>query len=74
MCEKKWVSGDVYLTIIAPMSKRFYATDEDVAALAKLDIGVVAICANDPIDYPEDSFESMVRIAKKTIQFSVFSG
>lgn len=37
---------------------------EDVKVLQKLGIGCVAICANDPIDYPEDSYENMQKIAK----------
>lgn len=35
----------------------------DAADLAALGIGVVAISANDPADYPEDSFENMKRVA-----------
>lgn len=35
----------------------------DAAALQALGIGVAAISANDPADYPEDSFEDMKRVA-----------
>jgi len=35
----------------------------DAAALQSLGIGVAAISANDPSDYPEDSFENMRRVA-----------
>lgn len=37
---------------------------EDMQALARAQIGCVAICANDPEDYPEDSYENMQRMAK----------
>ena len=37
----------------------------DCAQLARLGIGAVAISANDPQDYPEDSFENMRRIARE---------
>ncbi len=33
--------------------------------LQPLGIGVVAISANDPADYPEDSFENMVTVARE---------
>jgi len=36
----------------------------DCAALKALGIGSVAISANDPDDYPEDSFENMQRVAR----------
>ncbi len=35
----------------------------DARDLQALGIGVVAISANDPADYPEDSFENMARVA-----------
>lgn len=35
----------------------------DASELQALGIGVVAISANDPADYPEDSFENMKRVA-----------
>jgi len=35
----------------------------DVQELKSLGIGAVAISANDPTDYPEDSFDNMKRIA-----------
>ena len=38
---------------------------EDCKNLEKLGVKVVAISANDPIKYPEDSFENMVEFAKK---------
>lgn len=38
---------------------------ETAKALEKLEIGCVAICSNDPTDYPEDSFENMQRIANE---------
>jgi peroxiredoxin len=37
----------------------------DCAQLAGLGIGAVAISANDPHDYPEDSFENMQRVARE---------
>lgn len=37
----------------------------DSAELQALGIGVVAISANDPADYPEDSFENMQRVARE---------
>lgn len=36
----------------------------DCAALKTLGINAVAISANDPQDYPEDSFENMQRVAR----------
>jgi len=33
--------------------------------LKKLDINVVAICANDPISYPEDSYENLKKRAEE---------
>ena len=38
---------------------------EDCKNLEKLGVKVVAISANDPIKYPEDSFENMIEFAKK---------
>ena len=38
---------------------------EDCHKLKKLGVNSVAICANDPINYPEDSFENMIEFAKK---------
>lgn len=37
----------------------------DASELQALGIGVVAISANDPADYPEDSFENMKRVASE---------
>ena len=37
----------------------------EAAALKKLGIGVAAICANDAVNYPEDSFDKMVTFAKQ---------
>ncbi len=37
----------------------------DAIDLQALGIGVVAISANDPADYPEDSFENMGRVARE---------
>ena len=42
---------------------------EDCKNIEKLGIKAVAICSNDTINYPEDSFENMIEIAKKH-QFS----
>ena len=42
---------------------------EDCKNLKELGITAVAICSNDTINYPEDSFENMIEIAKKH-QFS----
>ena len=38
---------------------------EDCKNLEKFGIKAVAISANDPINYPEDSFENMIEFAKK---------
>ena len=38
---------------------------EDCNELKKVGINSVAICANDPINYPEDSFENMILFSKK---------
>ena len=38
---------------------------EDCNELKKVGINSVAICANDAENYPEDSFENMIEIAKK---------
>lgn len=37
----------------------------DVKELAAYGIGAVAIMSNDPRDYPEDSFDNMVKVAKE---------
>lgn len=37
----------------------------DAQKLMDAGVGVVAISANDPADYPEDSFENMQRVAKE---------
>ena len=37
---------------------------EDCSELEKFEINSVAICSNDPINYPEDSFENMIKFAK----------
>ena len=42
---------------------------EDCIELKKIGINSVAICANDPINYPEDSFENMIKFSKQN-QFS----
>ena len=42
---------------------------EDCKNLEKFGVKAVAISANDPINYPEDSFENMIEFAKKH-QFS----
>ena len=47
---------------------------EDCNELKKIGINSVAICANDPINYPEDSFENMIKFRKtKSIFFSLFN-
>jgi peroxiredoxin len=38
---------------------------EDCKNLEELGINALAISANDPINYPEDSFENMIEFAKK---------
>jgi peroxiredoxin len=38
---------------------------EDARALMKEDVGVAAICSNDAVAYPEDSFENMKRFARE---------
>ena len=38
---------------------------DDCNELKKLGINSVGICANDPINYPEDSFENMILFSKK---------
>ena len=38
---------------------------EDCKNLEKFGVKAVAICSNDPINYPEDSFENMIEFAKK---------
>ena len=38
---------------------------EDCIELKKIGINSVAICANDAENYPEDSFENMIKFAKK---------
>ena len=38
---------------------------EDCNKLNDLGIKSVAICSNDPINYPEDSFENMIEFARK---------
>ena len=38
---------------------------EDCKNLKELGVTSVAICSNDPINYPEDSFENMIEFAKK---------
>ncbi len=42
---------------------------EDCKNLEKFGVKAVAICSNDAINYPEDSFENMIEIVKKH-QFS----
>ncbi|MDX1569495.1 MAG: thioredoxin family protein [Xanthomonadales bacterium] len=36
---------------------------EDCLALEEMGVGCVAIMSNDPLDYPEDSYENMQRVA-----------
>ena len=38
---------------------------EDCNELKKIGINSVAICANDADNYPEDSFDNMIKFAKK---------
>lgn len=38
----------------------------DGRELQELGIGVAAICSNDPVAYPADSFENMVKLSEKT--------
>ena len=38
---------------------------EDCTKLSDLGINSVAICSNDPVNYPEDSFEKMIEFAIK---------
>lgn len=38
---------------------------KDAKALQAMGVGVVAISANDPNDYPEDSFENMAKVAEQ---------
>tara|TARA_B100000780_G_scaffold253430_1_gene201029 strand:- start:16 stop:567 length:552 start_codon:yes stop_codon:yes gene_type:complete len=38
---------------------------EDCNELKKVGINSVAICANDAVNYPEDSFENMIEFSKK---------
>jgi len=38
---------------------------EDCNELKKFEINAVAISANDPTNYPEDSFENMIKFAKE---------
>ena len=38
---------------------------EDCSELQNIGINAVAICANDADNYPEDSFENMIKFAKK---------
>ncbi|MDO8789313.1 MAG: thioredoxin family protein [Sulfuritalea sp.] len=40
----------------------------DTAELAALGVGSIAIMSNDPTDYPEDSWQNMVRLARE-LQF-----
>ena len=38
----------------------------DAGTLAKLGVGFAAICSNDSVSYPEDSFENMAGFAKES--------
>ena len=38
---------------------------EDCYNLKKLGINSIAICSNDAVNYPEDSFENMIKFAKE---------
>tara|TARA_B100000683_G_C12387408_1_gene514011 strand:- start:449 stop:1000 length:552 start_codon:yes stop_codon:yes gene_type:complete len=40
---------------------------EDCKELKKIGINSVAICANDAENYPEDSFDNMIKFAKKNL-------
>lgn len=37
----------------------------DVKELAEHGVGTIAIMSNDPADYPEDSFENMIKVAQE---------
>ena len=37
----------------------------DAAELKELGVGSIAVMANDPADYPEDSWDNMVKVAKE---------
>jgi peroxiredoxin len=37
----------------------------DTRELAKLGIGAIAVMSNDPTDYPEDSWDNMLRVARE---------
>jgi len=39
----------------------------DTGALREKGIGVIAVMANDPAEYTEDSFDNMARVAPKTV-------
>jgi peroxiredoxin len=46
---------------------------DDCNELKKIGINAVAISANDPTNYPEDSFENMINFANKNnFGFSIF--
>lgn len=47
---------------VKAITKRLVA---DAKTLYTLNIGVVAICSNDSVSYPEDSFENMQQFAKQ---------
>jgi peroxiredoxin len=38
---------------------------DDVLDIQRAGVGVVAISANDPVEYPADSFDNMVKVAKQ---------
>ncbi len=38
---------------------------KDMADLKELGIGSIAVCSNDPAQYPEDSFENMKKLAEQ---------
>lgn len=38
----------------------------DVSELREYGIGAIAIMSNDPVDYPEDSFDNMARVARES--------
>ena len=40
---------------------------EDCNELKKIGINSVAICSNDAVNYPEDSFDNMIKFSKKII-------
>mgnify|MGYP000223921781 CR=1 FL=1 len=58
-------SGGKSVLNLVGMSKIPKWMSEDCKNLEKHEVKAVAISANDPINYPEDSFENMIEFAKK---------